>query len=68
MQEQKYFISYAVYLDGGRTVFLNSIIYIDEEITSELIEKIQESLTERVNEACKNNPYYGAQIINIVKL
>lgn len=67
-QEQKYFISYVAYLKGGKDAFLNDIVIIDEEINSELLEKIQESLVNKVNEETENNPYFATQIINIVKL
>jgi len=68
MQEQKYFISYVGYIEGGGDTFLNDIIFIDEEITSELIQDIQDSLLNKLNEERLSNPYFATQIINIVKL
>jgi len=66
--EQKYFIAYAAYGDENPDLF-NTIIYIDEEITSDLIEKIQESLVERLNEGTNlKYKYYATQIVNIVKI
>jgi hypothetical protein len=42
-KEQKYFISYTAYT-GIRTDFLNRIIHTQDDITEDLIEKIQDSL------------------------
>lgn len=65
--EQKYFISYIAYNDN-EYVILNDIIYINEEITSELLEQIQESLINRLNKEELQYPYNQAQIINLVKI
>lgn len=62
--KQKYFISYVAY-HNYRTDFFNDIIYIDEEITMELLERMQDSLLNKVK---KHGDYFGTQIINIVKL
>ncbi len=66
MQEQKYFISYVAYSkikqESNMDVF-NDIIYIKEPITFKLLEEIQSSLVNKLNEGTKNNPYYATQII-----
>jgi len=69
--EKKYFISYVAYAYTGKTEWtvlpndsFNTIMYIDEEITSKLLEKIQENLVDKLNEvAGENKQYYSTQII-----
>lgn len=70
MKEQKYFIAYIAYgcnnHDTYKDIF-NDIVYIDEEITSDLLSKIEDSLLVKLN----NNEivkYFGTQVFNIVKL
>ena len=66
-REQKYFIAYVAYYEVCKWIkeeFFNDIIYIDEEITTKLIQNMQSSLLERLNKET-SNPYYGVQIINI---
>jgi phenylalanyl-tRNA synthetase alpha subunit len=72
-REQKYFIAYVAYRNDcdNKTSkdFFNDIVYIDEEITSDLLDKIQDSLLNKANNyAQSHNVYYATQIINIVKL
>lgn len=64
-KEQKYFISYVAYKDN-RTDFLNDIIYIDEEITIDIIIKVEEDLLNRLKE--NYDGYFGVQIINLNQL
>ena len=64
--KQKYFIAYAAYSYSGMDLF-NTIIHTDEEITSGLIDKIQKSLVEQLEENIKSK-YYATQIINISKI
>jgi hypothetical protein len=66
--EQKYFISYTAYSENNNINFFNDIIYIDESITSELLEKVEQSFKERLNEKAKISKYYAIQIVNIVKI
>lgn len=66
--EQKYFISYAAYGNLGSFDLLNTIIYINEEITQELISSIEDSIVKKLNKNTQNNPYFAVQIINFIKL
>jgi hypothetical protein len=70
-KEQKYFIGFAVYYNlndvRGYDIF-GEIIYTNEEITSELLKEINETLLEKLNEGTENNPYTNVQVFNIVKL
>lgn len=64
--ERKYFTSYVAYAKYGND-FFNDIVYIDEEITTALIERIQESLLAKLNDGIQksNNRYCATQIIGI---
>lgn len=66
--EKKYFMSYVAYEEGEmrHPLFLNEIMYIDEDITSQLIADIQDNLSLRVGEESKKK--YYTQIINLVLL
>lgn len=71
MEEIKYFISYAAYSNKNVEVkidFFNDIIYINEDITTDLINKIQYSLIDKLNEGSNFNSYFATQIINIIRL
>jgi len=67
---QKYFISYAAYSCHSNNIdFFNDIIVINEDIDIDmkLLEDIQESLKNKLNENC-DQVYYVTQIINLVKM
>lgn len=65
--EKKYFISYVAYLKNyNKFDMFNDIIHTAEEITSDLINRIQISLVDRLNENTENNPYETTQIINFI--
>jgi len=67
MEEQKYFVGYAAYAYmNNRTDFLNNVVYIDEEITMELVEKMQADLLNVLNE--DKDRYYAVQIISLNKI
>jgi hypothetical protein len=64
--EQKYFISYVAYQkDIDKKDFFNDIIYIDEDITINLIEKIQDSLLKKINDKTESKPFFATQIISM---
>jgi len=67
MEEQKYFVGYAAYAYmNNRTDFLNNVVYIDEEITMELVEKMQADLLNVLNE--DKDRYYAVKIISLNKI
>ncbi len=66
--EQKYFVSYMAYTEASNCIF-NDYINTDEEITRELIQKIEDTLIERLNKNEKlESKYFATQIINIIKI
>jgi hypothetical protein len=65
--ETKYFISYVAYTKSGYD-FFNDIIYLGEDITNKLLEEIQSSLVNKLNNNTENKPYYTTQIIFINKI
>lgn len=73
--EQKYFISYVACTEAStRQIILNDFIYTYEPMDRELIEKLEISLVERLNEIKHEDgedlesKYYSAQIINFIKI
>lgn len=69
-KEQKYFIAYIAYGQNNCDIYkdiFNDIVYIDEEITSDLLSKIEDSLLDKINNT-EIIKYFGTQIVNIVKL
>ena len=67
--EERYFISYSAYpTDGTGFDTFNDIIIVDEPITMDIIETIQEDLVKRLNDFNKKDTYYVAQIITINKI
>jgi hypothetical protein len=71
-KEQKYFIAYVAYgklIDNSTYKdVLNDILFIDEEITSDLLDKIESSLLEKINSNQYQIKYFATQIFNIVKI
>ena len=65
--EQKYFVSYAGYTEASMCIF-NDYINTNEEITRELIQKIEDTLIERLNNEKPESKYFATQIINIIKI
>jgi len=67
MKEKKYFIGYVAYArTNDRTDFFNNVVYIDEDITMTLIEKIQTDLLNILNE--EKDRYYAIQIISFSEI
>lgn len=67
--EHKYFVSYAAYIHGTKD-FFNDMLYIDTEITMDLISEIEDSLLKKINDGCdkEHKLYYAVQIININRI
>jgi hypothetical protein len=66
LKELKYFLSYAAYSADNVKDFFNDIVYIDEEIDMKLIESIQDSLLNKMNDG--KITYFAVQIISINKI